>query len=199
MKAVLVTFKALVWLGYALVYGLLFAPSYARIVFKPDTGDVETAHEHCAAVAACGPHHDALVADQIRYLSTVATFLRTSAWGLVGLDGVIVALAVVFAVGAWRVGVLRIVWRAQAAAVVAVALVYAVLMVVGSAKLSGIPMSAQLGAFKNAFDSPFTDFGTYYYLAGFVVSGVVTVGLTCALATLRSDDKSKANQITAVA
>jgi hypothetical protein len=185
---VLIGLKGLIWLPYVLVYGLLFAPGYARIVFKPDDGDVEAAHERCAALAACGPRHDALVSDQIGYLSTVATFLRTTAWAMVALDGVVLVLAIAFVIGGtWRTGVLRLLWRVQLVTAVAVLVMYASLMILGSSKLSGIPKSSQLGAFAIAFDSPFTSFGTYYYLAGFIVSTVATVGLTRALVAMRDE------------
>jgi hypothetical protein len=181
----LIGFKGLVWLAYALVYGLLFAPGYARIVFRLDGGDVERAHESCTALATCGTQHDAFVSDQIGYLSTVATFLRASAWAMVALDGVVLVLAIAFAIqGTWRPGSLRLLWRVQLAAAVAALVGYASLMIIGSSKLSGIPESAQLLSFQVAFDSPFTDFGTYYYLAGFVGSTALTVGLTVALASV---------------
>lgn len=181
MRTVLVGLKGLIWLSYTLVYGLLFAPGYARIVFAPNDGDVAAAHEHCVALAACGPRHDVLVADQIGYLSTVATFLRTSAWAMVALDGVVVVLAIAFVIGRWRTGVMRLLWRVQLVAAGVALVAYAGFLIVGNSKLSGIPKSAQLGAFTIAFDSPFADFGTYYYVAGFTVFALLTVGLTRAL------------------
>jgi hypothetical protein len=181
MRSVLIGLKGLVWLAYALVYGLLFAPGYASVVFAPNDGDIQAAHEQCMTLAACGPRHDAFISDQIGYLSTVATFLRTTAWAMVALDGVVVALAIAFAIGSWRTGVMRLLWRVQLVVAGAVLVAYASLMTVGNSKLSGIPTSARLGAFQIAFDSPFADFGTYYYLAGFAVFAVLTVGLTRAL------------------
>jgi hypothetical protein len=186
IRGVLVGLKGLTWLAYALVYGLLFAPGYARIVFQPDHGDVEGAHERCTAIAACGPHHDALISDQIGYLSTIATFLRTTAWAMVALDGVVLVSALVFAIGGrWRTTTLRLLWYIQLVTASAALVTYVSLMIVGSMKLSSIPQSAQLGAFKIAFDSPFADFGTYYYLAGFTAFTLLTVGLTRALLAAR--------------
>jgi hypothetical protein len=177
--------------GYVVVYVWLTVHSYTRIVFQPQAAESGIALRDCRAVPTCAPDAYDLVHTQESILNKTIMVVRGTAWLVTLFEVMVLVLVTISVVAALRryrpvsptvVRFVDVTWRAQAAVVGALLLVYAALLVAGFVVLGDTPAPAAMVTFSSAFSSPFFDVGTLYYLVWFVAMNAAAIALNRALA-----------------
>lgn len=166
---------------YTTGYAWLTASAYARIVFASQEAERGIALRECSAVPDCAPDAADHLLRQESMLDNIMLVVRGTAWLMVLLQVLLLAVVTVLVLrrrgaaapaGARLAGVA---WKIQTALIGLLLLVYLGMLGRGQATLAGIPDPARMVTFETAFESPFFDVGTMYYLAWFVVmnAGVI--------------------------
>jgi hypothetical protein len=190
--------------GYVIVYTWLTVHAYTRIVFEPQPVERGIALRDCQAAPACAPDAYDLVHAQESILDSTITLVRGTAWLMVVVQVVVMAVVTVSVVTAHRrhrtvspavVRFTGIAWKAQAAVAGMLLLGYAAMLMVGANLLADTPDPATMLTYAVAYSSPFLDVGTLYYLAWFIVMNGAGIALTRILA--RSVQASSASALSA--
>jgi hypothetical protein len=163
----------LLYLGYVnAVYDLTF------IRYGGAAHDVGALRQSCALKTDCGVDFDGVVARQVSMLESTSNAIRTSAWIAFAVHVCAVVLLTVVLLAKRRPRAVRLLWVGQVAVLVGLVVWYLLLLQRGASALAGIAEDGRLVTFQVAFDKPFLDFDTLYFLGLFGVANGIAVLLT---------------------
>jgi hypothetical protein len=157
---------------HVIVFNVLQAWPYARIVFRASGAELNRTLSRCRDDSICRPDAVAFLDRQTTALDSVIVVVR----GTVVLTSVIVVTLMVLATIALLTGRPRGAGRLLGAGCVVHAVVSAVLLLAyvgllirGQVLRGDVPPEGRILTFDVAFDSPLTDLGTLYYVGWFVL------------------------------